>query len=219
MRLNLPRHNCVSFSVFSVFTVSEKKDAEIQEFMERTLTRLDENDDGVSVTAFYGSVSRAGGVAHRVSGSLTKYPPHEGRIAIALALSNERYDGRVTEPPREIQSVNHLIEAAPGLFGPIEVTCHALFEYERERGFASKIHFPIPLIVQDDNGITHIESAQFSCRNADGVVYTIAVAELNDGAEIAHSVDFDSAVILGQSQVRDLFGNAVSISSKLISTS
>ena len=218
MRLNLPSRNCVSFSVFSMFTVSEKKDAEIQEFMERTLTRLNDDDDGVSVVAFYGSVSRAGGIVHRVSASLTKNAPIDGRIAIALALSNDRYEGRVTEPPRGIQSVNHLIDALSGLFGPIEVTCHALFEYERARGFTSKVQFPIPLILQDaPDGITHIESAQFSRRNADGVLYAITVGESDNGAGIGHSVDFETTASLGQSEIRDLFDHAAKASMRLVS--
>ena len=219
MRLNLPRHNCISFSVSSQFTMSKEKDAAIQEFMERTLTRFDEDDDGEAIAAsLYGSVSRAGGFPHRVTALLTK-KSHENGADISLTAISERDEG-INPPPRELRSVNDLIEAAPDLFGHIEVSCRALFEYERERGFESKIHFPIPLIVQDGgDGITHIESAQFSCRNADGIVYAIAVEESDDGAGIAHTVDFDSTVALGQNQIRNLFGDAASMSSKLISSS
>ena len=218
MRLNLPRHNCVSFSVFSEFTAPKEKDAEIQAFMERTITRSDEDDDGEVLAAFYGWISRAGGVAHMVSGALTKQSSNEGGgDDMSLTLVSERSEG-ITPPPREMRSVNDLIEAASDLFGHIEVSCSALFEYERERGFASRIHFPAPMIVQDDGGITHMESALFSRRDADGIQYSIAVGNTDDGSGIAHSVDFKTIVSLDQDQTRALFNNAASISSRLVTT-
>ena len=218
MRLNLPRHNCVSFSVFSEFTAPKEKGAAIQAFMERTITRSDEDDDGEVTAAFYGSISRAGGIPHRVSGTLTKLTSYDGGgDELSLTLISERSEG-ITPPPREMRSVNDLIDAASDLFGHIEVSCSALFEYERERGFESKIHFPLPMIVQDDGGITHIESALFSRRDADGVRYSIAVGDSDDGAGIAHSVDFTTTASLDQDRVRALFNNAVSISSRLVST-
>lgn len=218
MRLNLPRHNCLSFSVFSQFTARADNDAEIQAFMERTITQSDEDEDGDILAAFFGSVSRAGGIAHRVSGTLTKQSSCEGGGDISMMLLSERVEG-IAPPPREMRSVNDLLEAASDLFGPIEVSCSALFEYERERGFSSKIPFPVPMIIQDDpDGITHIESALFSRRDADGIRYTIAAGETDDGAGIAHSVDFETTVSLDQDQVRALFNNAASISSRLVST-
>lgn len=217
MRLNLPNHNCITFSMLSQFTAPKEKDAEIQAFMDRTLTKLDEDDDGgIIVTAVYGSVSRAGGVPHRVSAVLTKKSREDGVVMTLMAVSER--DEEIEPPPREIRSVNYLIEAATDLFGPIDITCHALFEYERARGFKSKVRFPVPLIIQDaPDGITHIESAQFSQRDDDGVLYTIAVGDTDDGAGIAHSVDFESTVSLGHSQVRELFDSAISISMPLIS--
>ena len=217
MRLNLPRHNCVSFSVFSEFTAPKEKGAEIRAFMERTLTRSDEDDDGEVAAAFYGSISRAGGIPHRVSGTLTKLSSYDGGDdEMSLTLVSER-DEMIDQPPREMRSVNDVIEAASDLFGPIEASCTALFEYERERGFKSKIHFPLPMIVQDDGGITHIESALFSRRNDDGIQYSIAVGNTDDGLGIAHSVDFKTTVSLDQDRIRALFNNVVSISSRLIS--
>lgn len=224
MRLNLPRHNCISFSVFSEFTAPKEKGAEIQAFMERTLTSFMDrtltsfDDDGDTLAAFYGSISRAGGIAHRVSATLAKQPSYGDRSDVSLMVVSER-DEEVVPPPREMRSVNDLIEVASDLFGPVEVSCNASFEYERELGFASKIHFPVPMIVQDDaDGITHIESARFSRRDAEGVRYWIEVAESDDGAEITHSVDFATAVSLDQDRIRALFNNAVSISSRLIAT-
>ena len=217
MRLNLPRGNCVSFSVFSEFTAPKRKGAEIQAFMERTITRSDEDDEGEVTAAFYGSISRAGGIPHRVSGTLTKLSSYDGGDdELSLTLVSER-DEMIDQPPREMRSVNDVIEAASDLFGPIEATCTALFEYERERGVKSKIHFPLPMIVQDDGGITHIESALFSRRDADGIQYSIAVGNTDDGLGIAHSVDFKTTVSLDQDRVRALFNKAVSISSRLIS--
>lgn len=217
MRLNLPRNNCVSFSVFSQFTPRAGKDAEIQAFMERTLTRSYEDDDGDILTAFYGSVSQADGIAHMVSGTLTKRPYGDSG-AVSLTLISKR-DEEITPPPREMSSVNDLIEAASDLFGPIEVNCIASFEYERERGFSSKIHFPVPMIVQDDAyGITHMESALFSRRDDDGIRYWIAVLQSDDGEEITHLVNFETTVRLDQDQIRALFNNAVSISTRLVST-
>lgn len=216
MRLNLPNHHCIAFSMVSQFTAPKEKDAEIQAFMDRTMTRQDEDDDGVLVTAAYGSVSRSGGVPHRVSAVLTKKSREDG-VAMTLMAEIER-DAGIEPPPRGMRSVNYLIEAASDLFGPIDVACHALFEYDSALGFKSRARLPIPLIIPDDpNGVTHIESAQFSRRDADGIVYTIAVGEPDDGAGIAHSVDFESTVSLGHSQVRELFDSAISISMPLIS--
>ncbi len=217
MRLNLPNQNCIIFRMISQFTAPKEKDAEIQAFMDRTMTRQDEDDDGgIIVTAAYGSVSRSGGIAHRISAVLTKKSRENG-VAMTLMAESERDEG-IEPPPRGMRSVNYLIEAATDLFGPIDIACHALFEYERARGFKSRMRFPVPLIMPDDpNGVTHIESAQFSRRDADGIVYTIAAGEPNEGVGIAHSVDFEATVNLGHNQVRELFDSAASISMRLVS--
>ena len=218
MRLNLPRHNCISFNVSSQISVSKEKEAEILAFMERTLTRTDEDDGGLITAALYGSASRAGGIPHRLTGVLTVQSYEDGGEVSLMAMS-ERGE-RMAAPPREMQSVNDLMDAVPDLFGPIEVSCSALFEYEREKGYSSKIPFPIPLIMPDaPNGITHIESAQFSRRDANGLVYLIAVGESDDGDGIAHSLDFETVASLDQNRIRELFSDAASISSRLVAKS
>ena len=217
MRLDLPRYHCVRFGVFSEFTVSEERDTDIRSFLSQTATHSHdpvEDDEESTLESLFASRSRIGGVTHRlrfsVSRRLRRDVPN-----YTLSINNDRASDRLPPPPRDYRPVSVLLEAAPDLFGTVDVRCNAVFEYSESNGFRSKIIYPLPLIVQDDgDGITHIESAEFSRRDAEGIQHRILVVNSEDSDSFIHSVNFETATDLGRIGIRNLFDRARSISSQ-----
>ena len=217
MRLNLPNYRCVQFGLFSEFTVPIDGDANIQLLMNQTHTHDPaEGNEGGSQTALFGSRTRAGGVIHRVQGRLTKTPGLTD-LSIELSVSSRRSSDNLRPPPRSFRPVSLLVRVASELFGSISVDCHAVFEYDQRLGYKSKIPFPFPLMVQGEaDGITHIESAQFSRRDADDIEYQVMVVNREDSDLFVHSVNFDSTLELSLNSIRGLIDKAQSISNRLL---
>ena len=178
MRLNLPKYQCVKFELFSDFTVPLAKDTQIDLLMDATHTH--ELDDRTQKIALFGSKSKTGGINHIVRGRLAK-TARQNDLAISLSVSSSRSHDNLSPPPRSFRPVSQLIQASATLFGSIDVSCHANFEYDLGQGHKSKISFPIPLLVPDEGtGFTHVESAQFSRRINDKVEYQVVVEQLED---------------------------------------
>ena len=217
MRLNLPKHHCVRFDLFSDFIVPTEYDADIGSFMDQTHTHdRAEGDQPEFRTALFGSKSKIGGITHRLRGRLTK-TRRQTDLNIALSLSSSRSSEDLRPPPRSFRPVSQLVDASSTLFGPILITCHAVFEYDQKQGHKSKILFPIPLLVPDEaGGITHIESAQFSRRDDDETKYQVIVDNREDSDVFVHSVTFDSNLQLSQASIRNLIDKAQSISTGLL---
>ena len=217
MRLNLPNHRCIQFEILSDFTASLEKDADILSLMNQTHTHDTADDEaGNPASALFGSRARAGGVTHRVRGRLTR-TPLQSDLRMRLSVSSTRASDDLRLPPREFRPVSLLVETAGSLFGPIDVSCSAVFEYDRKQGYKSKISFPIPLMFQgDENGLTHIESAQFSRRDNDEIDYQVVVMNREESDSLVHSVSFKSTVELSLTSVKDLVDRARSISTQLL---
>lgn len=212
MRLNLPRHNCIYFGIRGEFTVSKDSDVEIQAFMDETEGHT--HDEDAMRIAFFGSRSRIEGTTHRVKGIIRSNDTEDGHT-IRLSITNQRVRDTLPRPPAVIKPVSKLIEAAPHLFGTIEITCNATFEYDRTQNYNSKVRFPIPLVIQGDSvGLTHIEQAQFSRKVNDDVEYSISMSE-NSGS-FKHFVEFKRTVALDWKSLRLLFDKARAISLQFI---
>lgn len=217
MRLNLPNFHCIRFELFSDFSVPSDKDDDILRLMNQTHTHdVSEEAAGNPVSALFGSRTRTGGVTHRVQGRLTR-TPHLPDLGIRLFVSSTRASDTLRPPPRGFKPVSRLVEASGELFGPIDVNCTAVFEYEQSQGYKSRISFPIPLMFQEEgNGITHIESAQFSRRDDDEIDYQVVVMNRDESDSIVHSVSFKSNCELSLASVKDLVTKARSISTQLV---
>lgn len=217
MRLNLPKYNCVLFEISSEFTVSLETDADIRAIVGQTHTHdPDEDDEGMPQIALFGSRTKARGVTHRVRGRLIRSPsPTE--LNIALLVSSIRASENLRPPPRSFRPVSHLIDSASKLFGPIPISCHAVFEYDRRQGYYSKASFPVPLMLLEKlDGITHLESATFSRRDTDSIEYQIEVDSLGDSELFIHLVNFDSTLELSLGSISWLVDRAHSISTQLV---
>ena len=133
MRLNLPKYNCVLFEISSEFTVSLDKDAEVRALISQTHTHDPdgESSEGPRV-ALFGSRTKARGVTHRVRGRLIRTPkPNE--LNLALLLSSNKASVSLRPPPRSFKPASYLVELASRLFGPIPLTCQAIFkQHERD---------------------------------------------------------------------------------------
>ena len=217
MRLNLTRFNCVQFDLFSDFPVSADKHAAISALMNQTHSHPASGEiDGEPRTALFGSRTRTKGITHGFQGILTS-TPEPTQLRITLSVSSSQADEELPPPPKTWRPVSLLVENASNLFGSISVGCRAVFIYDHRHGYESKITLPIPLRIQDDSdGITHIESAQFSRRNNDELEYRVLVVNLDDSDSLVHTIDFESTVELSLNSVRGLVDRARSISTRLL---
>ena len=218
MRLNLPKYHCVQFGIFSEFTVSMEQDADIQSFVSQTATHSHsrfKGDDERTLVALFGSKSRVSGVIHQVQCTLSRQL-REDEPTYSLSITNHRVSENLPAPPRDYRPVSVVIESASWLFGSVDVNCDAVFEYDQSHGFRSRINYPIPMIVQEnEGGITHVEHAQFSRRYNDEIEYRILVVNSEDSDSFVHSVRFQTTTDLDRTGVRRLFDRARSISSQL----
>lgn len=218
MRLNLTRYHCVRFHLFSNFIVPSDRDIEVESLMNQTHTHdLTDEYEGDHKTSLFGSKSKIGEVTYRVQGRLTK-AAHPSGLEIDLSVSSNRFFGDLSLPPKSFRPVSLLVGASSGLFGPIGVNFRAVFEYDQQQGYKSKITFPIPLVIQDSaNGITHIESAEFSRRANDDVEYEVMVTSPSDSSSFTHTVSLDSTIELSLPSIRRLLDKTRSISTQLLS--
>lgn len=215
MRLNLPNYHCVQFELFSHFSIPLDKEADVQLLMNQTRTRDSDQEDNTRAALFVSKTSTRG-VPHRVQGRLTM-TRNPSDLDLLLSVSSSRLTADVGIPPRVYRPVSLLVNASTELFGPIEVTCHALFEYDRREGYRSKIVLPVPLIIPgEDSGVTHIESAQFSRRENDQIDYQIIVMESEDSESLTHAVSFTSTLELNTRSVRGLVNKARLISTRML---
>ena len=195
------------------FNVPLEKEADILSLMNRTHTHgvWDEEPR----MAVFGSRTRNRDVLHRVRGRLT-VTRNSTNLSVELMVSSDRVEN-LRPPPRQYRPVSLLVEASSNLFGPIEVNCNAIFEYDQKHGHRSKISFPVPLMMQEDTeGVTHIESAQFSRRDKDEIDYTIIVMDPEDSDSLMHSVTFKSTLVLSRDSVKGLVDRARLISTQLL---
>ena len=216
MRLNLPRYNCVHFSLSSEFTVSPDRDADIQTLMNQTHTHGPVGNGERTQVAFFGSRSKVSGVTHMVVARLAKMP-QDNALNYSLTITSDRASDTLSSPPKEIRPVSRLIQSASRLLGTINVSFDTTFEYDHAKGFRSKISFPIPLMVQEEAaGITHIESAEFSRRDNDDIEYKVLVSTPEGSDSFLHFVDFRSAIELNPNSIRGLLDRARAVSTRLV---
>ena len=217
MRLNLPNFHCVQFELTSEFSIPRDKDAEIEAFMDLTHTHdPGQGIEGGTRVALFGSRTRTRGITHQVQGRLAM-TPRPTDLGILLSVSSTRASDQLGTPPKSFRPVSFLVESAGKLFGTIDVSCHAVFNYDLTQGYRSKVSLPIPMMLQEgETGVTHIESAQFSRRDNDEVDYRVIVANRDEAELFVHSVDFESPVELSRNSVRRLIDKARKISNQLL---
>lgn len=173
--------------------------------------------DGDTTVAIFGSKFVIGGVNHRAVGNLSATQRNaDWGVGIWVLLDKAGND--LPRPPRSLKPISVLTAAAASTFDPASVACSATFEYDPAQGHRSRIALPMPLIVPGEHeGITHIESAEFSSRDRDAVRYRISVRQSANSDTIVHSVDFESTIDWSRSSIRGLLDRARTISTRLLS--
>ena len=217
MRLNLPNYHCVQLRLTSEFSIPKGKEAEIDAFIELTHShgsRLGE--EGETRAAHFGSRSRTRGIIHQVQGRLDK-TTNPTDLNISIIVSSTQVSDQLRPPPKAFKSVASLVERATALFGPVEISCRAVFNYDPESEYESIVSLPMPLMLKGgQSGVTHMESIQFSRRLADEVEYRIIVATDEESNLTVHSVDFVSTSEWSLKSVREIFNGARDISQQFV---
>ena len=212
MRLDLPRHNCVSFELQGELTPLGDSDASFQDLMELTYAQRIEND----TLAIFASRYVIRGTIHKVQGVIVRIEDgEESNFQVSIAVT--RASSSLPRPPRTMRPVSRLLEVASDLFDKVNASCTASFEYKSSEGYRSRVVLPIVLPIEPDrSGVTHIESAQFSRRDGDSVEYRVAVLPSDDFDGFLHVVNFDDSIPLDQASIRGLLTKAGSFSNSLV---
>ena len=219
MRLNLPNYDCIRFEFKADFEVPTGCYAAVHSVMEQTATHVHapvSADDGGATVAIFGSRFVIAGINHRAVGNLSTTPRNDD-VGIGIWMLLNKAEGNLPRPPRSIKPISILTKAAARMFAPASSDCSATFEYDLAGGYKSKIALPTPLIVPDHpDGITHLESAEFSSREDDAIRYRILLRHDTDAGTIMHTVNFESAIDWSPGSIRGLLDRARSISTRLL---
>ncbi len=216
MRINLARYNCTHFHIVSSFKVPKEEGAELRGSLQNMSTHTHEGPDG-DWAVFFGSKSQVEGITHQIIGSIHQTTnDQEDDDTVRFRFLIDRASEDLPRPPSGFRSVSKLIEVSPHLFGHLKASVRCIFEYDRSHEKLSRVQFPIPLIVPAaGDGVTHIESAQFSRRTSHGTEYKIAVTPPADDGAYVHSVRFETECQLNWKSIRNLLNRAKSISLNL----
>ena len=219
MKLNLPNYGCTRFEFRADFAVPLDRRPAICAIMEQTATHVHDPvsaGDARTTVAVFGSKFVIAGINHRAVGNLSVTPGSDNiRVGVWMLLN--KVANPLSLPPRSFKPVSVLTAAAAQMFEPASVDCNATFEYDLAKGYKSKIALPMPLFASGDpEGITHIESVEFSSRNDDDIRYRIFVRQDAGSGAIVHTVDFESTVGWSRSSIRGLLDNARTISTRLV---
>ena len=218
MRLNLPNSECVQFEIRAEFAVSGEVESAIFPIIEQTSHHShDEEETGsdYSTVGIFGSRFVIGGVSHRAVGNLM-LARREGEPRVDVWMMN-RAERRVSRPPRTIKPVSMMMEAIAGQLGTESAECSVIFEYPQSVGWSSRIALPIPLILPADaSGVTHIEAAEFSRRDSDGIRYRAAVRLDAERDIIVHTIRFQTDIDWTNRSFRNALNFAKGASTQLL---
>ena len=219
MRLNLPNVHCRDFNLESNFVVAKPTYEAIAQFMEKTLTHShgpDNDHPEAMEVAVYGSTFTIEGTQYRARANLSSVD-HEEDVSIALRIVHDKTPTGFTRFRRGVKPVSMLVDAAAHLFGPIELVCDVLFEYDESSQYRSSLSLPIPILAPlVPDGVTHIENAEFSRRDDTGIDYQILVLNSSHSGSLVHAVHFESINEVTRSSIRRSLSRAHSISSRLL---
>ena len=203
----------------SDFVVSKPTYEAIGQFMEKTLTHShgpDNDHPEAMIVAVYGSTFTIEGTQYRVRANLSSVDQEED-VRIALRIVHDKSPTGSTRFGRGVKPVSMLIDASNQLFGPIELVCDVLFEYNESSEYRSSLPLPIPILAPEvPDGVTHIENAEFSRRDDNGVDYRILVLNSSDLGSLVHAVHLESVSEVTRSSIRQSLNRAHSISNRLL---
>ena len=164
----------------------------------------------------FGSKFVIGAANYRAVGNLSiaqRVPLNKADVR----LMTHKASDTLARPPRAIKSVTTLTELAGRLFDQGTIECNATFEYSLSNGYGSGIDLPIPLInTGNPEGITHIESAEFSSRSGDTINYRVFVNNDKERNVLIHAVHFATVGDLSRRSLRGLLGRASALSRQLL---
>lgn len=219
MKLNLPNYGCIRFEIETDFSAPLDCYAGIKSVIQQTSTHVHgpvSADDVETTVAIFGSKFIIDGVSHRAVGNLSTTTRNEG-LGIGVWMLINKVEGDLPRPPRGIKPISVLTNMAARMFDPARVDCSAIFEHDLAGGYRSGIALPVPLIVPDHpDGITHIESAEFSRRDNGAIRYRISLHQAVDAGMITHAVNFASEIDWSPRSIRGLLNQAGSISARLL---
>ena len=213
MNLGLSRYKCTKFTVWAEFPISAESDEEIRGLMTKTHHRT--HDDGSPQEAVFLSRFTVGETQEESAGILFRELDDDG-IKGRVHIMNRPLKGGPRRYPRQFKPVRLLLDSTVGLFGKLRVQCHTGFEYPISDGVSPKIVFPISIMLPDDNGITHMEGAEFSRRTSDGIEYSVFITSSEEDGTLSHFVHFDTEIEVNRNSIRGLRDKCRSISNRLL---
>ena len=213
----LATHHCVRLRVESRFFLGLEADGPLVQFMEQAshLGSADSDSSRATRQMPIGTLLKVDEGHYAMSGRLNR-SPREDAVRVALSLTVEKHRGVGVPPPRSFVPAFRVLHAAKGLFGPQDFRFTAEFEYRSDLGLQSKVPLPMMFVLPTSAGVTHIESATFSRRTAQGVEYTVLVIPGEDDAPLIHAVSFHEVCALTRATYGRVVRKARSLSANLL---
>ena len=180
-----------------------------------TKTRHRTHDDGSPQEAVFLSRFAVGEMKEESAGFLFRAKNEDG-INCRIQVMNRGIEGDPQRHSRHFKPVRFLMDSTSGLFGNLNVQCTATFEYYLSDDVKSRIAFPMPIILPDDDGITHVEGADFSRRTSNGIEYSVFITSSEEDDTLSHVVHFNTEIKLNRDAIRGLRDRCRSISNRLL---
>ena len=218
MTLPLPRHHCERFMINSDFTISSNMEPDLQGLIQPTLNYIDPHAPDDETVGLFSSRYKTDDVDCRVFASL-RFHQVEDELNGEVLIIYEHADDERYANERRPTSAFRFIDRLTALFGDMDTHVHASFRYARAQGFRSRVPLPIPLMIPEGtaDGLTHVDSVEFSSRDDDSVQYQIFVAgHDDDSGSFRHGVHLTPRLELHRRSIRQVFDRSRAISSRLI---
>ena len=212
MKLNLERYNCKFLTLSSDIGVSVDMDREILDFL--ASVSYSNDDQGLPSDAVFVSQFKAAGTIEQAVGRLQRLETDE-EVSYRLQITNF-VDEEELRRPRVLKPVLFLIDAAADLFGPINVSCQARFDYGRSSGYSSRIPLPAPMVSPFRNAVTQIEGYQLSYLEADDKRYLISLRYSEEEDLVSHFIHSNFTFELNRNVIRGLRNKFTALSRSLV---
>ena len=218
VNLRLSHFNCKSFSVGAVFHDSAELGIKLLDLMRNTRHRASRGS--LQEALFFSRYGVKGTESSKEDavGKLRILDREGDGVTFRIRVENSVESVAPGEqwPLRGCKSVRSLLDAISGL-GVLDIHCTATFYYNPSDGFRSRVSLPMPLLLADNDGITHVEAMQFSRRGDHGIEYSVlAISPDEDDGGFLHSVRVDTKAELNSRSIRDLRNRCCSISTGLL---
>ena len=216
MNLPLTRYHCTRLLLASESNLPMVSESDLRSLIGQTINNLDEAPTDGEHFGLFLSQYRVEEQVCQAVGRL-RFKPSQDGLSVRLLIGYETSERALLRKGIRIRSIFTFIRHVSELLGSVSLECISRFEYDRKQGFDSRITLPAPLTIPEGaDGLTHIEAAEFSRRDANGLQYGIGVSSDEENSIFRHDIHFSSTLQLSRRAIRQVFDQSRSISMRFV---